>query len=117
MPKSSKVRFCKTVRDNLGVKKKLKRVNITKLAYSILDAKHSDINEEFIRKTLAKNLQKGKRRGIKQAIKALDKMEGRLMTPRPLNAIGHKYVLAHDIGKAINWSSKLTKAVEILKKV
>lgn len=112
-----KVRFKKIVKDNEGSMRKIKRVNITRLAYSVLKTPLLDIDRDFMLKLLAKNKQtSSNRRAKNEAIYALDKLEDRILTPKgAITAIGNKYVLRSDLDKKIDWSTKLSVAAMVLR--
>ena len=115
--KRARVRFKKIVKDNEGSMRKIKRVNITRLAQSVLKTPILEINREFMLKLLAKNKQtSSNRRAKNEAIYALDKLEDRILTPKgAITAIGNKYVLRSDIDKQIDWSTKLSVAAMVLR--
>jgi len=115
--KRARVRFKKVVKDNEGSMRKIKRVNITRLAQSVLKTPLLDIDREFMLKLLAKNKQtSSNRRAKNEAIYALDKLEDRILTPKgAITAIGNKYVLRSDIDKQIDWSTKLSVAAMVLR--
>lgn len=115
--KRARVRFKKVVKDNEGSMRKIKRVNITRLAQSVLKTPLLKINREFMLKLLAKNKQtSSNRRAKNEAIYALDKLEDRILTPKgAITAIGNKYVLRSDIDKQIDWSTKLSVAAMVLR--
>jgi len=115
--KRARVRFKKIVKDNEGSMRKIKRVNITRLAQSVLKTPLLDIDREFMLKLLAKNKQtSSNRRAKNEAIYALDKLEDRILTPKgAITAIGNKYVLRSDIDKQIDWSTKLSAAAMVLR--
>ena len=115
--KRARVRFKKVVKDNEGSMRKIKRVNITRLAQSVLKTPLLKINREFMLKLLAKNKQtNSNRRAKNEAIYALDKLEDRILTPKgAITAIGNKYVLRSDIDKQIDWSTKLSVAAMVLR--
>ena len=114
-----KVRFNKVVKDNEGSQKKIKRVNLTRLAYSVLKTPLLDINRDYMLKLLNKHKQTGSHRRAKQeVIQALDKLEDRILTPKgEIVTIGSEYVLQHDLDKTIDWTTKLSTAAEVLKSV
>ena len=115
--KRARVRFKKIVKDNEGSMRKIKRVNITRLAQSVLKTPLLDIDRDFMLKLLAKNKQtSSNRRAKNEAIYALDKLEDRILTPKgAITAIGNKYVLRSDIDKQIDWSTKLSAAAMVLR--
>ena len=112
-----KVRFKKVVKDNEGSVRKIKRVNITRLAQSVLKTPLLKINREFMLKLLAKNKQTSSYyRAKREAIEALDRLEDRILTPKgAITAIGNRYLLRSDLDKKIDWSTKLSVAAMVLK--
>ena len=114
-----KVRFNKVVKDNEGSVRKIKRVNLTRLAHSVLKTPLLKINRNVMLKLLAKNKQTSShRRAKKEAIDALDKLEDRILAPKgEIVAIGSQYVLRTDLEKTIDWTTKLSTAVEVLKSI
>ena len=114
-----KVRFNKVVKDNEGSVRKIKRVNLTQLAYSVLKTPLLKINRDLMADLLKKNKQTSShRKAKKEAIDALDKLEDRVLAQNgKIVAIGSKFVLEHEIEKTIDWTTKLATAVEVLKSI
>lgn len=111
-----KVRFNKVVKDNEGSVRKIKRVNLTRLAHSVLKTPLLKINRNVMLKLLAKNKQTSSHRRAKK--EALDKLEDRILAPKgEIAAIGSHYVLRSDLEKTIDWTTKLSTAVEVLKSI
>lgn len=114
--KNLRVRFNKTVKDNEGLKKKIKRVNITRFAYKVLKQPLLEITPEFMLDLLEKNKQTSSiNRARAEVINALDKLEDRVLIPKGIiTAIGSKYVKRGDRKKIIDWSTKLALAAQVL---
>jgi len=114
--KGKRVRFNKTVKDNEGLKKKIKRVNITRFAYKVLKQPLLEITPEFMLDLLEKNRQTSSiNRARAEVINALDKLEDRVLIPKGIiTAIGSKYVRRNDRKKIIDWSTKLSLAAQVL---
>lgn len=113
-----KIRFNKVVKDNNGVKKKIKRVNITRLAYSIINKPLSKITPKYMLELLNKNKQTNScHRAKKEVLRALDKLEDRILIAKgPIIAIGCYYI-ENDLNKIIDWTTKLSTAAEALQSV
>jgi hypothetical protein len=111
-----RVRFNKTVQDNEGCKKKIKRVNLTRLAYSVLKTPLLDIDREFMLELLAKNKQtSSNHRAKREVIRALDRLENRIITHKgAITTIGSKCVTRYDHKKNVDWSTKLAVAAMVL---
>lgn len=111
-----RVRFNKTVQDNEGCKKKIKRVNLTRLAYSVLKKPLLDIDREFMLELLAKNKQtSSNHRAKRDTLHALKKFENRIITHKgAITTIGSKYVKRYDHKKNVDWSTKLAVAAMVL---
>ena len=114
--KNLRVRFNKTVKDNEGLKKKIKRVNITRFAYKVLKQPLLEITPEFMLDLLEKNKQTSSiNRARAEVINALDKLEDRVLIPKGIiTAIGSKYVKSCYRKKIIYWSTKLALAAQVL---
>lgn len=114
--KNLRVRFNKTVKDNEGSKRKIKRVNITRLAQKVLKRPLLEITPEFMLDLLEKNRQTSSiNRARAEVINALDKLEDRVLIPKGvITAIGNKYVQKGDRKKIIDWSTKLALAAQVL---
>lgn len=114
--KGKRVRFNKTVKDNEGLKRKIKRVNITRLAQKVLKRPLLEITPEFMLDLLEKNRQTSSiHRARAEVINALDKLEDRVLIPKGvITAIGNKYVQRGDRRKIIDWSTKLALAAQVL---
>ncbi len=111
-----RVRFNKTVQDNEGCKKKIKRVNLTRLAYSVLKKPLLDIDREFMLELLAKNKQtSSNHRAKREVIRALGRLENRIIARKgAITTIGSKYVKRYDHKKNADWSTKLAVAAMVL---
>lgn len=113
-----RVRFDKVVKDNKGSMKKIKRVNITRLAYAVIEKPLLEITPEYMLELLSKNKQSGSdKKAIKEVARALDNLETRLIVKDgPIVAIGHKFIVQNgDLTKHIDWTNKLSAAVTVLK--
>ena len=104
------------MKDNEGLKKKIKRVNITRFAYKVLKQPLLEITPEFMLDLLEKNKQTSSiNRARAEVINALDKLEDRVLIPKGIiTAIGSKYVKRGDRKKIIDWSTKLALAAQVL---
>ena len=114
--KNLRVRFKKTVKDNEGSKRKIKRVNLTRLAYSVLKQPLLEITPEFMLDLLEKNKQTTSNiRARAEVINALDKLEDRVLIPKGvITAIGSKYFMNGNRKKVIDWSTTLSVAAQVL---
>ena len=116
--KSLRVRFAPLTTDNLGTKKELKMLNLTKFAKAIV-SRSAPMDKTFVEETLEKHIQTNKaqatKQATKQAVQLLGELEERLLLPtdKEIIAIGHAYVIA-DSMQNLDWVDRLAAAQEHL---
>lgn len=112
--KSLRVRFAPLTTDNLGTKKELKMLNLTKFAKAIV-SRSAPMDKTFVEETLEKHIQINKPQAAKQAAQLLGELEERLLLPtdKQIIAIGHAYVIV-DSMQNLDWVDRLAAAQEHL---
>lgn len=116
--RSLRVRFAPMTTDNLGTKKELKMLNLTKFAKAIV-SRSAPMDKTFVEETLEKHIQTNKpqatKQAAKQAVQLLGELEERLLLPtdKEILAIGHAYVIV-DSMQNLDWVDRLAAAQEHL---
>tara|TARA_B100000579_G_scaffold309096_1_gene258765 strand:- start:25 stop:414 length:390 start_codon:yes stop_codon:yes gene_type:complete len=114
--RSLRVRFAPLTTDNLGTKKELKMLNLTKFAKAIV-SRSAPMHKTFVDQTLEKHIQinqadeQAAKQATQQAVQLLGELEERLLLPtdKEIIAIGHAYVIA-DSMQNLDWVDRLAAA-------